>query len=132
MALVIIFLVHNLHHYIPISQTRVVVDSNPIHYLLSCHLVQSHVVKWIVVLQEYDLEFVTPKRTKALGLYSLMADLPSSSSSPPIMASLPDEFLFVISTEDPWYGGILHYLHTQKFGPHLTSKYHHHIRHQVA
>ena len=81
-------------------------------YLLSLRLVQGHVAKWIVILQEYDLEFVTPKGTKALVLDSLMAYFPSPYTSPPITINLPNEFLFVISTKDPWYVVILLYLHT--------------------
>ena len=92
-------------------------DSNPMHYLFIHLLVQGHVAKWIVILQEYDLEFVTPKRTKALALASLMADFPPSSTSPPITINIPNEYLFIISTEDPWYGGILLYLCTQNSSP---------------
>ena len=61
-----------------------------------------------------------------------MEDFPSSSTSPPITISIPNEFLFVISTEDPWYGGILLYLHTPKFGPHLSHEDRHCIQYQVV
>ena len=76
-------------------------------YLLSHFLLQGHVSKWIVILQEFDLEFVSPKRTKALALATLMTYLPPLSASPPIMVNLPNELLFFISTDDPWYGGII-------------------------
>ena len=72
MALVIVFSVQKLRHYILMIQTWVVVDSNPMHYLLSRRLVQGPATNWIVIFQEYDLELVTPKSTKALELASLM------------------------------------------------------------
>ena len=66
--------------------------------------------KWVVILQEFDLEFVSLKRTKALALSVLMTYLPPLTTSPPPKDDLPDDFLFVISMEDPWYGDILLYL----------------------
>ena len=87
-------------------------------YLLSHRLLQGRAAKWVVVLQEFDLEFVSPKSTKALTLATLMTDLPPLTMSSPPKDDLPDDFLFVISTDDPWYGYILLYLRTQKFTVH--------------
>ena len=122
MALAVVFSVQKLCHYIIANHTQVVVDSNPVWYLLSCHLLQGPVAKWVVIIQKFDLEFVSPKITKALALDVLMTDLPPLSTPPPVKVDLPDEFLFVISTKDPWYGGIILYLHTQKFEAHLSHE----------
>ena len=98
------------------------IDSNPMRYLLIRRLLQGRVAKWVVVLQEFDLEFVSPKVTKALTLATLMTDLlPLTASSPP-KDDLPDDFLFVISTDDPWYGDILLYLRMQKFAAHFNRE----------
>ena len=43
-------------------------------YLLSHRLLQGRMAKWVVVLQEFDLEFISPKSTKALALAALMTD----------------------------------------------------------
>ena len=105
------------------------VNSNPMNYLLSCHLVQGRAYKWFLILQEYNLKFITPKSTKSLVLASLMENFPSSSTSSLIIINFHKEFLF-ISIEDPWYGGILLYLCTHKFRHHLSHKDCHRIRHQ--
>ena len=105
-------------------------DSNPMRYLLSHRLLQGHVDKWVVVLQELDLEFVSPKSTKALALAALMTDLPPLTVSSPPKDDLPDDFLFIISTEDPWYRDILLYLRTQKFMAHLNHEDRQRIQHQ--
>ena len=131
MALAVVFSAQKLRHYIIANHTHVVVDSNPMRYLLSCCLVQGRAAKWVVVLQEFDLEFVSPKSTKALALATLMTDLaPLTTSSSP-KDDLPDEFLFVISTKDPWYGDILLYLRTHKFAAHLNHEDRRHIRPQA-
>ena len=97
-------------------------DSNPMRYLLSHRLLQGHAAKWVVVLQEFDLEFVSPKNTKVVAFVVLITDLAPLNTSPPPKDDLPDDFLFVISTEDPWYGGILLYLRTQNFATHLNHE----------
>ena len=65
-------------------------------------------------------------------LATLMTDLPPLTTSPPPKDDLPDDFLFFISTEDPWYGDILLYLQTQKFAAHLNCDDRRCIRHQVV
>ena len=112
MALVVVFSAQKLCHYIITNHRRVVADSNPMWYLLSRYLLQGRMTKWVVILQEFDLEFVSLKSTKALALAALVTYLPPLTTSPPPKDDLPDDFLFVISMEDPWYGGILLYLCT--------------------
>ena len=95
--------------------------------LLSFRLLQGRAAKWAVVLQEFDLELVSPKSTKALALATLMTDLPPLTTSSPPKNDLPDDFLFVISTDDPWYGDILLYLQMQKFPMHFNREDKRHI-----
>ena len=60
-----------------------------------------------------------------------MTDLPPLTASSPPKDELPDDFLFVMSMEDPWYGDILLYLRTQKFIAHLNCDDRRCIRHQA-
>ena len=78
------------------------------------------------------MEFVSPKSIKSMALDSLMIEIPLSSSSSLITVTLLDEFIFVMSMKNPWYGGIILYLRTQKFGVHLSHEDRRHIGHQVA
>ena len=61
----------------------------------------------------------------------LMTDLPPLTASSPPKDDLPDDFLFIISMDDPWYGDILLYLHTQKFAAHINHEDRWRIRHQA-
>ena len=83
------------------------------------------------ILQEYDLEFSTPKSKKALVLAEIVTALPSDITSAPINIDFPDEHLFYIASDDPWYGDLLVYLRTQKFGKHLSRDDRQRIRHQA-
>jgi hypothetical protein len=58
---------------------------------------------WIVILQEHELEFTTPKRKKYLVLTEILVDFPYNSSNPLFNEDFPDEKLFLISFADPWY-----------------------------
>jgi hypothetical protein len=45
--------------------------------------------------------------------------------------SFPDESLFLISSDDIWYGDIIIYLQTQTFWPDLSRVDHRRIRYQA-
>ena len=60
-----------------------------------------------------------------------MCDLPYASMKYEPSDSFLDEFLFLISTIDPWYGDLLIYLQTQWFQPHLSHDDHHRIHHHA-
>jgi hypothetical protein len=83
LALAVVLAVHKLHHYILLRTTKVVADSNPMKYLLSHRQVNGKFARWIIILQEYDLEFSTPKSKKALVLAELVTTLPSDTPSTP-------------------------------------------------
>lgn len=61
-----------------------------------------------------------PKSKKALALADLISDLSSGFVEPPLNENFPDEHLFTITSDDPWYGDMLVYLGTQKLSPHLS------------
>jgi hypothetical protein len=131
LSLAVVLVVQKLHHYILLRTTNVIADSNPMQYLLSHQQVNGKFARWIVILQEYDLEFSTPKSKKALVLTELVMTLPSDTTSAPVNTNFPDEHLFYITSNDPWYGDLLVYLRTQKFGQHLSRDDRRRIRHQA-
>jgi hypothetical protein len=57
--------------------------------------------------------------------------LPSNTTSTPINTDFPDEHLFYITSDDPWYDDLLIYLQTQKFDNHLSRDDHRCIHHQA-
>lgn len=51
-------------------------DTNPMQYVLARHTLGGKYSKWIVILQEFDLEFITAKSKKSLVIVELTTDLP--------------------------------------------------------
>ena len=99
LALDVVFSVQKLHHYILMHSTKVVTNSNPMAFLLSRHILSGKYTRWVVILQEFNLEFVTPKINKGLALAKLISELPTGTQDPPINDALPDEHLFAITTD---------------------------------
>ena len=64
-------------------------------------------------------------------LATFITDLPPLTTSSPPKDDLPNDFLFVISTNDPWYEDILLYLRTQKFPVHFNHEDRRRIQHQA-
>ena len=71
--------------------------------------------KWIVILQEFDLEFRSAKVKKSLVFVELLSDFPRESEDVSYNESLVDDHLFLIDSSDLWYGTIIIYLQTTRF-----------------
>ena len=77
--------------------------------------------KWIVILQEFDLKFISVKLNKSLIFTELISDFPNLGEKEVYEDSFVDEHIFLISTVDPWYGDIIIvYLQTFKVPTHLS------------
>ena len=64
-----------------------------------------------------------------------MCDLPCDLMDSEPSDSFPNEFLFLISTTDPWYGYLIIYLQTQCFQPTISHedyrRIHHHAKYYL-
>jgi hypothetical protein len=123
--------IQHFRHYILLRKTNVIPNCNPMQHILTCQLLGGKYSKWIVILQKFDLEFERAKSKKSLVFFELICDLPSVDTTNVAEDSLPNESLFLISSDDVWYGDILIYLQTQTFRPNLSSTDHHRIRYQA-
>ena len=70
--------------------------------------------KWIVILQEFDLKFVSTKSKKSLIFVELISNFPSLEEEEVYEDTFVDEHIFLIYTLDPWYGAIIIYLQILK------------------
>jgi hypothetical protein len=130
LALAVVQFVQRFCHYILLRKTTVIFDRNPMQHILTRQFLGGEYSKWIVILQEFDLEFEHAKSKKSLVFVELICDLPSTETLIVAMDSLPNGPLFMINYKEIWYGDIIIYLQTQTFWPDLSSTYHHRIRYQ--
>jgi hypothetical protein len=119
LALAVVHVVQRLCHYILLCKTMVVADVNPFQYVLTRRIIGGKYNKWIVILQEFDLDFASSKSKKSLVFEELISDFPRLDEDVIHVDSFRDEHIFLVSSSDPWYGDILLYLQTLKFSHHL-------------
>eukprot|EP00253_Pinus_taeda_P003394 PITA_03394 len=131
LALAIVCVVQCFRHYILLHTTTVISECNPLTYILSHQLLGGKYSKWIVILQEFDLEFTAAKSKKSLVFAELLCSLPSTAAFSQLEDSIPDETLFLISTLDPWYKDIIVYLQMSSFRPETSKDARRRIRHQA-
>ena len=115
LALAAIQAVQHFWHYILSRKTTVISNCNPMQQILTHQLLGGKYPKWIMILQEFDLEFERAKSKKSLVFFELIYDFPYSETENVVADSLPDESLFLISSDDLWYENFIIYLQTQTF-----------------
>jgi hypothetical protein len=95
LALVEVISIQRFHHYILLRTTTVITDSNPMYHILTHQVLGGKYLKWIIILQEFDLEFAKSKAKKSLVFMELICDLPHTDEDIEPNDSLPDESLLV-------------------------------------
>ncbi|CAL8135414.1 unnamed protein product [Prunus armeniaca] len=120
--LAVVFALEKFRSYILGSQIVVFTDHSALKYLLTKKEAKSRLIRWILLLQEFDLTIRDKK-----GVENVVADhLSRISFEEPyeylsIKDSSPDEQLFSVSTL-PWFANIVNFLATGLIPPHWTSQ----------
>ena len=101
-----------LHHYIVLRRTIVITNVNPFQHILSRRIIIGKYNRWIFILQDFGLGFDFAKSKKSSAFAELMLELAVEDEGTVEMPSFIAKHLFLIISEDPWYGDILVYLQT--------------------
>jgi hypothetical protein len=131
LALAAVQAAQHFRHYILTRKTTVILHCNPMQHILTRQLLGGRYSKCIVILQEFDLEFDRATSKKSLIFAELICNFPHTTTEKVAVDSLPDESLFLINTDDIWYGDIIIYLQTQTFRPTLSSVKRRRVRYQA-
>ena len=108
--LAVVFALEKFRSYLVGSKVIVYSDHAALKYLLSKKDAKPHLIRWILLLQEFDLEIRDKK-----GLENVVADhlsrlvVESIDEHVPNKESFPDEQLMLVS-QFPWYADIVNYL----------------------
>lgn len=112
--LAVVFALNKFRSYLLGSKSVVFTDHAAMRYLMSKHDAKPRLIRWIMLLQEFNLTIKDKK-----GAENVVADHLSRLTSEfcnditPINDSFPDEFLFSV-TSMPWYANIVNFLVTGK------------------
>ncbi|CAM9000225.1 unnamed protein product [Rhodiola kirilowii] len=114
--LAVVFALEKFRSYL--LGTRVVVfsDHAAIRYLMTKKEANPRLIRWILLLQEFDVEIKDKK-----GIENTVVDhlsrIVREEEPGSITETFPDEHLYALSTQMPWYAPIVNYLVGGTFPP---------------
>jgi hypothetical protein len=101
LALALVHVVQLFCHHILLHKTTVIVVVNPFQYVLTRQVISRNIRRWIVILQEFDLDFVSVKSKKSLVFAELISKLSVESSDDTPEESPIKVDIFLIASSDP-------------------------------
>ncbi|XP_024982962.1 uncharacterized protein LOC112519199 [Cynara cardunculus var. scolymus] len=112
--LAVVFALEKFRSYLLGTKVIVFSDHGALKYLLKKKDAKPRLIRWILLFQEFDLEI----RDKS-GAENFVADhlsrLVLDGEPSPLTDEFPDEHLFSVSGEIPWYADIVNYLVSKSF-----------------
>jgi hypothetical protein len=91
--------------------------------LLAKKETKPQLIRWILLLQEFDIEIRDKKGTKNVIADHLSRIQFEATQPIPVHDSFPDEQLFKITPrEPPWYAYIIYYLAIGQIPPHWSKQ----------
>ena len=120
--LAVVFALEKFRSYLLGSKVLVFSDHAALRHLLSKKDTKPRLIRWILLLQEFDLEILDKK-----GSENTVADHISrilvESDTEPIQDKFPDEQLYSItSSKLPWFAHIVNYLATEQIPAHWSKQ----------
>ncbi|XP_071914107.1 uncharacterized protein [Coffea arabica] len=112
-VLTVIFALEKFRSYLLGGKVIVFSDHTALRYLITKKDAKPRLIRWILLLQEFDMEM-----TDKSGSENLVADHLSRISvgeeNVPLKDTFPDEQLFSLNSKLPWYADLVNYLITGK------------------
>ncbi|XP_038697122.1 uncharacterized protein LOC119993981, partial [Tripterygium wilfordii] len=118
--LAVIFALEKFRSYLIGSRVIVYTDHAALRYLMTKKDAKPRLIRWVLLLQEFDLEIKDKKGSENVVADHLSRLLPDNEHEElPLGDSFPDEQLLSINTL-PWYADIVNYLVTNSFPTDLS------------
>ncbi|XP_027150139.1 uncharacterized protein LOC113750348 [Coffea eugenioides] len=112
--LAVIFALEKFRSYLLGAKVIVFSDHAALRYLMTKKNAKPRLIRWILLLQEFDLEIRDKK-----GSENLVADhlsrIPVGEDNEPLKDAFPEEHLFSLHSQLPWYADLVNYLVTGNF-----------------
>jgi hypothetical protein len=108
--LAVVFAIEKFRSYLVGAKVIVYTDHATLKYLLTKKDAKPCLIRWILLLQEFDLE-IRDKKGVENSLTDHLSHLQFEESAElPINDYLRDDTLLKVSTADPWYTNIINYI----------------------
>ncbi|TYK01744.1 uncharacterized protein E5676_scaffold775G00730 [Cucumis melo var. makuwa] len=101
MCLALFFAIDKLRHYMQAFTVHLVAKADPIKYVLSRPIISGRLAKWAIILQQYDIVYISQKAIKGQALADFLANHPIRSDWK-LCKDLPDDEVFFTEMVEPW------------------------------
>lgn len=128
--LAIVFALDKFRSYLLGSKVVVYSDHAALKYLLAKKESKPRLIRWILLLQEFDLE-IKDRKGAENSVADHLSRLVREEDSLPIPELFPDEHLFEMKGMIPWYADIVNYLVTGILPKHLGKSKKDKIRYEA-
>ncbi|CAN6554873.1 unnamed protein product [Malus baccata var. baccata] len=111
--LAVVFALEKFRSYLVGAKVIVYSDHSALKYLLSKKEAKPRLLRWVFLLQEFDLEILDKKGREnvvADHLSRLVNASTDEADSLPLQESFPDKQLLAVTHQVPWYADIANYL----------------------
>jgi hypothetical protein len=120
--LAMVFAIEKFRSYLVGAKVIIYTDHAALKYLLAKKDAKPRLIRWILLVQEFDMEIKDKK-----GVENSMADHLSrlqfeESAELPINDYMRDDTLLKVSTTDPWYANIVNYIVASYITPGVERK----------
>ncbi|KAM2630616.1 hypothetical protein TB1_029463 [Malus domestica] len=128
--LAVVFALDKFRSYLIGTKVIVFTDHAALKYLLTKKEAKPRLIRWILLLQEFDIEIRDKK-----GSENVVADhlsrMVHNEESLPILETFPDEQLLSIKVSAPWYADIVNYLVSKRIPSEFTRHQRDKLRHDA-
>ncbi|KAM1432434.1 hypothetical protein ACFXTO_014969 [Malus domestica] len=101
MCLALMFSIQKLRHYMHAYTIHLVAKADPVKYVMSKPVLTGRLAKWALLLNQYEIIYVSAKAIKGQALADFLADHPIPADWK-ISDDLPDEEVFCIDIFPTW------------------------------
>ena len=122
--LAVVFALEKFRSYLLGTKIIVYTDHAALKYLMAKKEAKPRLIRWILLLSEFDIEVRDKKGAENLvadHLSRLVHEEDKPHNQVPIRGEFPDESLWVVKAIVPWYADIVNFLTTGKFPPGFTQ-----------
>jgi hypothetical protein len=117
--LAVVHAINKFHHYITGYEVFVHTDHSTIRFLMNKPITNGRVTRWLLLLQEFNI-IVLDRPRKDNVVADFLSRIKNEDDDIPVDDSFPDEHLFSLSINTPWFADMENYLATRKLPSHLS------------
>ncbi|KAM1620715.1 hypothetical protein ACFXTN_017669 [Malus domestica] len=128
--LAVVFALDKFRSYLIGTKVIVFTDHAALKYLLTKKEAKPRLIRWMLLLQEFDIEIRDKK-----GSENVVADhlsrMVHNEEALPILETFPDEQLMSIKVSEPWYADLVNFLVTKRIPSTYTRHQRDKLRHDA-